>query len=1008
MHESSRALLKRGSIAAATTALVLGSSFATVPAIATTSAAPEPASTETSAVTSAEASQDQSQAALPSGLEAAVERDLGITIDEFYKNGELSSVVESLSEELGQSELAADFAIEDNKIKVTVAASSLGAVTTKLDALTKGTDVELRIVTAPEAEATVAPKKVETKKAPESQDFTAAPSTLPVIESPKTEATAKPEVVAKAMPKSAESLLEAYVESVDPKAVSQLQAVMKTGSNSFVIRTGGTADVEGKNTSETPKATALRFGEKMTPEEFAQQYTKVTIEKAEGPAKSAAAGDVLGGMGYGARTDTALALCSIGFSGFNADGGDAAISAGHCEQDGDITKVNIMEHTAPNKFAGIGAPLGTFGFSQFGGPGNSPVTGIDTATKVEDLGNVGTDISVIDNINPDLTLKSTVTDWKGADERDSGTKVTGVASAVIGAGICKSGRTTGWTCGTVDEVGIFLVGGYNGADDVRGVRGFAIANPIVVEEKTKSELYTKAREGDSGGSAIAGGTAVGVTSAIGKAEVKREDGTTEELGRAYFTDIKDGLKHAKGYSIALFLNAPAVASPSNGADVTAGSTISGSVAGAPSGSHVRVVSGGKLVKKATVTAGKFSFKVPEDFGTYDFTLQTVNGFNKSVTTAGSVNVVIGAPVITTPKNDATLNAPVSTISGTGVVGATVTLAGDATGTATVAADGTWSVKLPTALSYGEYAISATQAKGGETSKATTSSFKVQLAAPAITGPANGKTFTEAQSVISGTGVAGATVKLTGAVTREVVVGKDGAWSVELQEGLSYGSHSITAVQNVGETTSTSVKSDFKVVPVAPSIDSPTDGQEFAFDKTPKTVSGFGINGATIKVRLDGTELSSAVAANGNVAETADAASGESEVAAVVVNGAWTVMVPEDLEVGDHKVTAVQVIDGVASAAISKTFTVAAAPKPEPTEEPTASPEPTQDPEPSKAPVVPQGEINGNDSGNGGNGGLANTGANAVLPIIAAGGALMVAGGFFMLLRRKNNSGLHSA
>ncbi|GAA3322716.1 LPXTG cell wall anchor domain-containing protein [Paeniglutamicibacter sulfureus] len=989
MHESSRALLKRGSIAAATTALVLGSSIATVPAIATTSVAPEPASTETSAVTSAESSQDQSQAALPSGLEAAVERDLGITIDEFYKNGELSSVVESLSEELGQSELAADFAIEENKIKVTVAASSLGAVTTKLDELTKGTDVELRIVTAPEAEATVAPKKVETKKAPKTKDPKAAPSKLPVIESPKTEATAKPEVVAKAMPKSAESLLEAYVQSVDPKAVSQLQAVMKTGSNSFVIRTGGTADVEGKNASETPKATALRFGEKMTPEEFAQQYTKVTIEKAEGPAKSAAAGDVLGGMGYGARTTgTAIALCSIGFSGFNADGGDAAISAGHCEQDGDITKVNIMEHTAPNKFAGIGAPLGTFGFSQFGGPGNSPVTGIDTATKVEDLGNVGTDISVIDNINPDLTLKSTVTDWKGADERDSGTKVTGVASAVIGAGICKSGRTTGWTCGTVDEVGIFLVGGYNGADDVRGVRGFGMANVGL----------KKANEGDSGGSAISGGTAVGVTSAV----------SSNDEGRAYFTDIKDGLKHAKGYSIALFLNAPAVASPSNGADVTAGSTISGTVAGAPSGSHVRVVSGGKLVKKATVTAGKFSFKVPEDFGTYDFTLQTVNGFNKSVTTAGSVNVVIGAPVITTPKNDATLNAPVSTISGTGVVGATVTLAGDATGTATVAADATWSVKLPTALSYGEYAISATQAKGGETSKATTSSFKVQLAAPAITGPANGKTFTEAQSVISGTGVAGATVKLTGAVTREVVVGKDGAWSVELQEGLSYGSHSITAVQNVGETTSTSVKSDFKVVPVAPSIDSPTDGQEFAFDEAPKTISGFGINGATIKVSLDGTELSSAVAANGNVAETADAASGEPEVAAVVVNGAWTVMVPEDLEAGDHKVTAVQVIDGVASAAISNTFTVAAAPKPEPTEEPTASPEPTQDSEPSKAPVVPQGEINGNDSGNGGNGGLANTGANAVLPIIAAGGALMVAGGFFMLLRRKNNSGLHSA
>jgi LPXTG-motif cell wall-anchored protein len=1017
MHESSRALLKRGSIAAATTALVLGSSFATVPAIATTSVAPEPASTETSAVTSAGATQDHGQAALPSGLEEAVERDLGITIEEFYKNGELSAVVESLAEQLKQLKLEADFAIADDKINVTVSASALETVTKKLNELTGDTEVELNIEAAPEVEASLAPESIDpetsqSKKAPESKEPSPKAKDLRVAESPKVDAKVTPEIKLMAPPKNVDALLDAYVASVEPEALAELQAVMQTSSGGYVIRTGGLAQVEKKTVAPSPSSKELRFTDKLTAEEFAAQYPSVKLEAADGQAKPAATNDVLGGMGYGSETSPgSFAVCSIGFNGFNVAGDDAMISAGHCTHDGDYSDVNILEHSAPGVFEGKGAELGIFGFSQFGGPFNTPVTGLEEAEESNELGNVGTDIAVVDGINKDLNLKAMVADWKSAEVRDSGTQVTGVASAVHGTDICKSGRTTGWTCGTVDEVGIFLVGGFKGAgsEDARGVRGFAITNPIVVDEETKSEMYTKAREGDSGGSAIAGGTAVGVTSAIGKAEVKREDGTTEEIGRAYFTDIKDGLKHAKGYSIALFLNAPAVASPSNGADVTAGSTISGTVAGAPSGSHVRVVSGGKLVKKATVTAGKFSFKVPEEFGKYDFTLQTVNGFNKSVTTAGSVNVVIGAPVITTPKNDATLYAPVSTISGTGVVGATVTLAGDATGAAMVAADGTWSVKLPTALSYGEYAISATQAKGGETSKTTTSSFKVQLAAPAITGPANGKTFTEALYVISGTGVAGATVKLTGAVTREVVVGKDGAWSVELQEGLSYGSHSITAVQNVGETTSSSVKSDFKVVPVAPSIDSPADGQEFAFDKAPKTISGFGINGATIKVSLDGTELSSAVAANGNVAETADAASGEAEVAAVVVNGAWTVMVPEDLEAGDHKVTAVQVIDGVASAAISNTFTVAAAPKPEPTEEPTeeptASPEPTQDSEPSKAPVVPQGEINGDDSGNGG---LANTGANAVLPIIAAGGALMVAGGLFMLLRRKNNSGLHSA
>ncbi|MFL4472471.1 Ig-like domain-containing protein [Paeniglutamicibacter sp. MACA_103] len=1000
MHDSSRALLKRGCIAAATTALVLGSSFATVPAIATTSTTPEPTSTETLAVSSTEASQDPSQAALPSGLKEAVERDLGITLEEFYKNGKLSAVVESLAEQLKQSKLEADFAIADDKIDVTVSASALEAVTKKLDELTGDTEVELNIVAEPEVEASVDPKAVVPEKAPETTDLKATPLELPVVESPKTEATQAPKIVAKAMPKTADSLFKAYVENVEPKALSQLQAVMKTGANSFVIRTGGTAKVEAKGATETPTATSLRLGGKLTPEEFAEQYTRVTIETAEGPAKPAAAGDVLGGMGYGAKTsETSVALCSIGFNGFNVNGEDASISAGHCTQDGDITDVNIMEHSAPGEFEEIGAPLGAFGFSQFGGPNNSPVTGTDTATSLEDLGNVGTDISVIDQINPDLDLKSMVTDWKGADERDSGIKVTGVASAVIGSDICKSGRTTGWTCGTVDEVGIFLVEDPDHPGQIsfaRGVRGFGMEN----------EGLLKANQGDSGGSAISGGTAVGVTSAI----------VDSDGGRAYFTDIKDGLKHAKGYSIALSLNAPVVASPSNGADVAAGSTISGTVAGAPAGSHVRVVSGGKLIEKATVTAGKFSFKAPTSFGKFDFTLQTVNGFNKSATTAGSVNVVIGTPAIASPKNGATLEAPVSTISGTGVAGATVTLTGDATGTATVDADGKWSVKLPAALSYGEHSVSAIQARDGETSKTVTINFTIQLAAPAITGPANGETFTEAQSVISGTGVAGATVKLTGAVTQEATVGNDGAWSVTLEgdAALSYGSHSVTAVQSVGETTSSSVTSDFKVVPEAPSIDSPSDGQKFAFDQAPKTISGFGINGSTIKVTLDGTELT-AVPASGDTAIAQAAAGNEAELAAVVVNGAWTVLAPENLESGDHKITAVQVIDGVSSAATSSTFTIAAEPKPEPTEEPTASPEPTeapttspqptQNPEPSKAPVVPQGDINGGDSDNGG---LANTGPNAALPIIATGGALMVAGGLFMLLRRKNAKGHHGA
>lgn len=979
MHDSSRALLKRSGIAAAATALVIGSSFA-APAIATTTASPAPAGTETSAAATTEASKDDSKAGLPAGLEDAVKRDLGISIEEFYKNGELSSVVESLSKELKQAKLDAHFEIADSKIKVEVAAPALKAVTKKLDALTKGTDVELDIVAAAEVVASSAPESSAVEKAPEAKKPDSKLSELKGADAPKVQTEDAPKIKAKATPKNVDVLLDAYVAAVDPGALSNLQAIMKTGNGSYVIRTGGVATVDKKSSSPSPKASNLRFTDKMTPEEFASQYAEVAVEAVDGPAKTAAVNDVLGGMGYGSETSPGnFSVCSIGFTGFNKAGVDALISAGHCTQDGNIKDVNVLEHTAPDEFDEKGAKLGTFGFSQFGGSKNSPVVVPDDATGLEDVENVGTDIAVVDKINPELDLQALVTDWKGVEERDSSVKVTGVASAVLDANICKSGRTTGWTCGTVDEVGIFFVGGFKspGPEDYRGVRGFGMSNPIV------KGVYTKAFEGDSGGSVISGGTAVGVTSAISDA-----DG-----GRAYFTDIKDGLAHTAGYSIAMFLNAPAVATPAQGSDIAAGQTLNGTVSGAPNGSTVKIKSAGQKDISAKVASGKFSFKAPADFGKYDFTLQTINGFNESAITKGSFNVVIGAPSITTPKTDSTLNGPVSTISGTGVAGAVVTLTGDASGTATVAADGKWSIKLDTALSYGEYSVSATQAKDGQTSKAAKSSFKIQLAAPAITTPADGKTFTGVQSEIAGTGVAGATVKLSGSVTENVKVGADGKWSVVLDEALSYGSHSITAVQTSGETTSTSVKTAFKVVPAAPSIDSPEDGQEFAFDKAPKTISGFGINGSTVKVTIGDTELT-----------------------ATVADGAWTVMVPKDLETGDYKVTAVQIIDEVSSAPVSIDFTIAAEPKPEPTEKPTeeptekptASPKPSQapsdSPEPSKAPVKPQGNNDDNDD----DAPLANTGPNAALPFFATGGVLLVAGGAFLLFRRKNIKGHHGA
>ena len=201
----------------------------------------------------------------------------------------------------------------------------------------------------------------------------------------------------------------------------------------------------------------------------------------------------------------------------------------------------------------------------------------------------------------------------------------------------------------------------------------------------------------------------------------------------------------------------------------------------------------------------------------------------------------------------------------------------------------------------------------------------------------------------------------------------------------YGSHSITAVQAMAGTSSRPVTGTFKIVPIAPTIESPRDGQKFAFDKAPKTISGFGVNGATVTVGIAGAKLS-----------------------AIVDDGTWTVMIPENLKVSKHNVSAVQEIEEAASTQVSIVFTLEAAAKPAP----------------STAPVAPQGNINGgggalaktNTNGGGGalaktntdGGALANTGADSVLLFAGTGGAMLAAGASLLFFRRKNTKEHHDS
>jgi len=143
-----------------------------------------------------------------------------------------------------------------------------------------------------------------------------------------------------------------------------------------------------------------------------------------------------------------VTLCSIGFA---VSGG--FVTAGHCGSTGD--PVN-----APD-----GAALGTYRGSTFPG---------------RDWAWVGT--------NGNWTPTPAVNNYAGGT-----TAVAGSSEQGIGASVCRSGRTTGWRCGVIQEKNVTI--NYGDGD----IPGMATGSAC-------------AEGGDSGGSVLSGNQAQGVTS----------------------------------------------------------------------------------------------------------------------------------------------------------------------------------------------------------------------------------------------------------------------------------------------------------------------------------------------------------------------------------------------------------------------------------------------------------------------------------------------------------------
>ncbi|WP_067247202.1 S1 family peptidase [Microbacterium resistens] len=525
--------------------------------------------------------------------------------------------------------------------------------------------------------------------------------------------------------------------------------------------------------------------------------------------------EIVGGAGY--INEDESAVCSVGFSAWNQSGAPALLSAGHCGTPGQtVSRSTPADDDAPSKPTTPDqpaytpsflddAPVGTFDFSIYGGPENSPEA---------------TDISGISITNDQLKAIPAVTDWTSYASGDlaaSSSPVTAVGSPSVGQEIQKSGRTTGVTSSTVQEVGVWA--------SVSGkfVYGFLStgANGTVFG-------------GDSGGSVYSGTTALGVVS-----------GGNEEGSVLFSTDLVNALAQTPGYSVMLDLAEPVVTSPENNGHVQPGTAISGT---GPAGLTLLVSrDGGSWAEVGIDGAGNWSFAAPNDPATYEYKLRVKDGgYNRSeiVTHTVVVDEKAVAPVqITAPANGSTVEGPNVAVQGTGEPGAKIALetaTADGSGLAgetTVDEAGNWSIAI--SAPFGEITATANQTAGDKTSKAS-STFTVAVPAPAITSPANGSTLTAQPTAITGTGVAGATVnvKLDGVELGEAVagatvtadgiaalsatVGEDGSWAIAIDSSLALGAHEINATQTIDGVTSGANVSTFTLVEPSVPTPQPTD------------------------------------------------------------------------------------------------------------------------------------------------------------------------------------------
>lgn len=203
------------------------------------------------------------------------------------------------------------------------------------------------------------------------------------------------------------------------------------------------------------------------------------------------AADVYGGEGYYWQDSQYRHYCSIGFAGYDtATSASQFLTAGHCTEgmENMIGTVRAMPQATPRAFNG-------------GESGSSIASALTSATRFgTGSSDSGYDVGRLAAL-PGTTAQPATATWggaKGAPRSSTPLPVTGQTAGIVGANLCRSGVRTGWSCGPILAVDYF-VGIGDGSGGLAGTVNSIVAKVCAIP-------------GDSGGAAMVGNAAVGVTS----------------------------------------------------------------------------------------------------------------------------------------------------------------------------------------------------------------------------------------------------------------------------------------------------------------------------------------------------------------------------------------------------------------------------------------------------------------------------------------------------------------